>query len=469
MSGEVLTADLPAAYRVEFGSLPLERLEAEITTLAGHIAAAECRWLLMVAEFDRREGWGRWGCRSCAHWLSWQCGLDERAGYEKVRVARAMSQLPRVCEAFAAGRLSYSKVRAITRVATTATEAELVDMALCATAAQIERLTGAYRRVLEADDRLKDDERHEGRFVRWFWEDDGSFEIRARLSPEDGALVKQAIEEAARHCSAEQRGEVPKRSLNASPPSSQARADALVLMAESFLAHGAASRSSGDRVQVVLHTDEATLRGGSGEHCELEDGPVIGPETARRLACDASVVWMLDGPDGMPVNVSRKTRTIPTAMRRALRARDQGCRFPGCSGRVLIDAHHIKHYADGGATCMANLVQLCWFHHRLVHEGGYGIGLDESGAVMVTRPDGTVLQDARPKVDNRASAIEAGNAEHGIAIDAQTCIPDWAGDRLDLDFAVLGLLESDGRIGRQRPRLTWRCARPKARITRNSW
>ncbi len=98
--------------------LPLERLECEITELAGHINAATCRWLLLVAEFDRREGWGTWECRSCAHWLNWKCGIALSAAHEKVRVAHCLSKLPAVTASFAAGQLSYSKVRALTRVAT---------------------------------------------------------------------------------------------------------------------------------------------------------------------------------------------------------------------------------------------------------------------------------------------------------------------------------------------------------------
>ncbi len=137
----------PFDSREEAACLPLERLEAEITELAGNLAAAECRWLLLVAEFDRRRGWEQWGCRSLVHWLGWHCALDERAAREKVRVARALTEFSAICEQFARGRLSYSKVRAITRIATPETEADLVNLAEHATAAQVERLVAAYRKT----------------------------------------------------------------------------------------------------------------------------------------------------------------------------------------------------------------------------------------------------------------------------------------------------------------------------------
>jgi hypothetical protein len=145
-------------------AMPLERLEAEITELAGHLAAGECRWLGLVAEYDRRAGHESWGCRTIAHWLSWHCGLDMRSAREKVRVAHAIVDLPLVREEFGAGRLSYSKVRAITRVATPANEEQLVMYAQHATAAQTERIVRTYRggrssdEETEAANQLHDDQ-----------------------------------------------------------------------------------------------------------------------------------------------------------------------------------------------------------------------------------------------------------------------------------------------------------------------
>ena len=129
----------------------MEVLEREITALASQIHAATCRWLCLVGEYDAREGWAQWGCRSCAHWVSWQCGVAPGAAREHVRVARRLRELPLVCAAFADGELSYSKVRALTRVAGVEREGELLELARHATASQLERLLRAYRGVVAAE------------------------------------------------------------------------------------------------------------------------------------------------------------------------------------------------------------------------------------------------------------------------------------------------------------------------------
>ncbi|GAA2071158.1 HNH endonuclease signature motif containing protein [Actinomadura alba] len=166
-----------------------ERLEAEICELAGHLAAATCRFLLLLAEFDRREAWGGWGIRSCAQWLSWKCGISPATAREQVRVARALEELPVTTEAFSSGRLSYSKVRALTRVATSDNEAALVETALVTTAAQLERIVVGMRNATRDDVA----ERHARRKVTWRHDDDGSFVMSIRLDPEEGAVALAAL------------------------------------------------------------------------------------------------------------------------------------------------------------------------------------------------------------------------------------------------------------------------------------
>src|SRR5438552_9923128 len=174
--------------------MSLDRLEAEITELAGHLAAAECRWLLLIAEFDRRGGHEQWGCQTCAHWLSRHCGLDVRAGQERVRVARALDELPLITDEFAAGKLTYSQVRAITRVATPDNEATLVELAQHATASQLERSVRAYRKVLSAENETDvANAQYMDRFFRFEWADDGSLEGHFRLTPEAGAILLKAV------------------------------------------------------------------------------------------------------------------------------------------------------------------------------------------------------------------------------------------------------------------------------------
>ncbi len=202
-----------------------------------------------------------------------------------------------------------------------------------------------------------------------------------RLPADVGALVLKALEAAV--------PETPPDDSRCGPTlGSHKRADALAVIFESFLAHGAEAMSGGERHQVVVHVSAETLKAGGGDRCEIEDGPAIAAETARRLACDASVVAIVENEKGEPLSVGRKTRSIPPAIQRALNSRDQGCRFPGCTHKKYTDAHHIKHWAKGGETKMSNLVTLCRFHHRKVHEGQVIVQVLDDGAIRFVQPDG---------------------------------------------------------------------------------
>jgi Domain of unknown function (DUF222)/HNH endonuclease len=233
------------------------------------------------------------------------------------------------------------------------------------------------------------------------------------------------------------------------PPSN---AGALLLMAETLLASGPVERSAADSYQVMVHVDAAALSSTPDEDrepdggCQLDDGPLLHPETARRLACDASVVRILER-DGRPLSVGRRTRSIPPALRRALQSRDRCCRFPGCTQRRFLHAHHIDHWAHGGPTELTNLVQLCRFHHRLVHEGGYTLDrAGPRGELRVRRPDGRPLiavPDGRPVP--RAD-LHHRNRRRGLRIDSDTCASRWTGERLDLALNVDLLVAQDVRL-----------------------
>jgi hypothetical protein len=186
-----ILSDVPPAPVVAVRPRPLERLEAEIVELSSQLTAATSRLLGLVGEFAAVEGWREWGMRSTAHWLSWQCGVGMTTGREQVRVARALRTLPLVSAEFAAGRMSYSKVRAVSRVATVETEATLVEWALHATAAQLDRLVSAQRRVVRTAEVRA---RHDARYLSWRWDDDGSLIGSFRLPPEQAAVLLQALE-----------------------------------------------------------------------------------------------------------------------------------------------------------------------------------------------------------------------------------------------------------------------------------
>jgi hypothetical protein len=167
----------------------LEHLEARICELAGHLTAATCQFLLLVADFDAREGWAGWEMASCAAWLSWKCQIAPGTAREQVRVARALGGFPLITAQFAAGRLSYAKVRALTRIATPDTEAGLAEMAAPMTAAQLERFARAHRRVT----RDQDQQARARRKLTWCWVDDFEFAFRGLLPPQEAAVVLQAL------------------------------------------------------------------------------------------------------------------------------------------------------------------------------------------------------------------------------------------------------------------------------------
>jgi len=400
---------------LDLSGLAYEDLEAELATLAAHLYAGTCRWLELVGELDRRSGWAAAGARSCAEWIAWRCALTPRSAREHVRVARSLRELPLTHASFACGELSYAKVRALTRVATGATEQELLGLARACTASQLERVVRAYRRVTVDEAREQQDAAH----LSVFWNPDGSLEIHGRLAPEDGALVLRALESA--------RDSLWRGSAEPRPARQASNAEALVAIADAALAHPGDGRTGGERYQVVVHADEAALlRDGEGG-CELEDGSALAPETVRRLACDASVVR-----DG------RRSRTISSALRRALRTRDGGCRFPGCENRRFVDAHHVRHWARGGETTLENLVLLCRRHHRLVHEGGYT--LDQLGRFF--SPWGGLLEAVPPLPRGRPGDLVTGN--RALSIDIATCA-SGTGERLDLGYAVDMMFEIDRR------------------------
>jgi hypothetical protein len=358
---------------------------------------------MLIAEFDKQNGWGAWGVKSCAEWLSWRCSIGRVAAREHVRVARRLMELPLVREAFATGELSYSKVRAITRVATPETEDQLVHLGLHASGAQLEKVVRLYRgavaAVTENAQRV-----HEKRKLTYYWNDDGSLTMRACLPPDEGALVVAALKAAeAENTSHEDDSAETPRPID--PPSARS-ADALVSVARAALDDATSARVDGNPCEVSVHVDVKSL---AGEHveerCELGEGPIIAPETARRLSCDGSVVRIVER-DGRPLSVSRRKRTISTALRRALRSRDDGCRFPGCTHTRFLHAHHVHHWARGGPTTLENLIQLCSYHHRLVHEGGFCVERVGTWNVRFRGPDGRLIPDAHPRLPRRGTSLE---------------------------------------------------------------
>jgi hypothetical protein len=431
----------------------LADLEAQITELAGQLNAAQYRWLLLIAEFDRRQGWGDGKLPSCAHWLNFKCGLNLGAAREKVRVAHALAGLPKIAAAMARGELSYSKVRAVSRVACEATEENFLMIALHGTAHHVESLVRGYRRAQQAEELSREARQQANRSLSYEYGEDGSVVLKARLPAVAGAMLIQALEAALER--------IPATEISADVvqehriPWACWRADALAYVAESFLAGSGDSSpasTSADRYQVVVHVDAESLRNHSDGRCELEQGPSIPVETARRLACDASLLSVLENEHGEPLDVGRKTRSIPPAIRRALRTRDAGCRFPGCTHQRYLDAHHIEHWADGGETKLSNLVTLCRLHHRLVHEGQIRIEIPSEGGWRFVRPDGRhyeVIRCTKSPVYT-GDELATTHADLGIHIDRDTAATRWRGERMDYDLGVWVLCQQAARARRTR-------------------
>ncbi len=334
---------------------PAQSLSHQIISLCANINLANYHLLSLIAEFDNNDDGERQGFISTAHWLNYYCGIGLTAAREKVRVALALQRLPAVARCFGKGLVSYSKVRALTRVATKDNEGALLDIARNATAAQAERIFRQYRQTLDNEESSNDDSaRVNGRnSFSSHWDEQGNLVFRGQLSPEQGALLLAAMQR--------------------EQDDGAERDSALASLAQRALSHNAIDETqatshpanSAERYQIHVELDANTqhIRGGSG----------ITDKIIERLSCDASVVTHHYDADGQPLSVGRKTRTIPPAVRRALVKRDGGCRFPGCTHRRFVDAHHVHHWANGGTTRLSNLVLLCTKHHTALHELGFRI------------------------------------------------------------------------------------------------
>jgi hypothetical protein len=446
-----------------FADRPLELIEHEICELSAHMAVNMCHWLQLVGEFDERRGWAEWGVYSCAHWLSWRCAVALRAGREQVRVARCLRNLPLITDEFAAGRLSYSKVRAMTRVATPDNEEYLVMLGIHATGAQLEKIVSAYRGVLNATTGGAQDA-HSRRHVYWAHDVDGSLLIQARLPADEGAVLMAALAQADAialaesddrpECSAEHSAEdiwCSAEQQRKREPLAVRRADALVALARAQLASDQHEHAGPDPVELTVHVDVESLASEEiHERSELANGPAIAPETARRLGCDASLVRIIER-DGSPLTVGRRTRSIPPALRRVLIDRDPQCRFPSCTHQRYLHAHHIEHWARGGPTNLSNLIHLCPQHHRLVHEGGYAVERGGGGAIRFVRPDGTPIPERPPPQQPGGPGLRERTGRLGVRPDDHTCMPLSAGDRIDYGMAIEGILQEDQRAQRPPP------------------
>ena len=279
----------------------LSRLGDDITQMTAHLDAGTYQLLKLIGEFDEKGGWHGIGINSCAHWLNWKCGISLGPAREKVRVARALPGLPKISKAFRAGKVSYSKVRAMTRVSTEKNEGALLQVALGGTASHVETQVRLYRKTKRIEALQEENLRHAHRALSWYVDEDGSWIFKGRFTAEQGALLVKALEAAGEELFEEQQyvpEEVSAETSKSQPidqltpdPIDQRRADALERIVEGYLASNKRQHSSGERYMVNIHSDIETLKkDGTGAESEIEEKGHVPAETCRRMACDCSMV-----------------------------------------------------------------------------------------------------------------------------------------------------------------------------------
>jgi hypothetical protein len=438
-----------------------EELGNEIAQLAGRLNVATHRLLTCIRAFDEGDGWHRQGAQSCAHWLTWRLGLDPGAAREKVRVARALGELPRIDEVFAGGRLSYSQVRAVTRIANAANEQCVLDVALTATGAQLERICRGFRRATEGETEAARDRRVRARCLG-----DGLVRLEVVVSADEAELLLKAIEHARQQLTpavVSERAPLESATDEALAPVAPrpSAADALIHIASLHLSGGAgtadpvalADVAAPVQGQVIIHLDRDRMSPDGALAGTLDDGTRVSAEALRRVACDGGLVTAVVDEQGSVLDIGRRTRAIPTAIRRALSIRDQHCRFPGCANRRFLHGHHIRHWLHGGPTSLDNLVSLCSFHHGQLHEGGFSVELTEDGQVVVRTPQGVPIP-AQPALAADVDSVDwdgdwwqgsQGDTTIGTATDAWTATPTWDGEAVDYDAIVGALVSRDER------------------------
>lgn len=427
-----------------------EALERELRVVAGRLSVLWCRLAVLARVAERRGLAEAWGMPTTAGWLSWRGGLGLFEAGEVVRVGRALEDLPHTAGAMAAGALSWTKARAVTRVADPATDQALAEWASGASVPTTRRITAAWARARDAgqDAERAEEARHERRGLWWRWVDarqgtrvaadtvhgdgelGGMWELHGRLDAAEGELVRTHLEGLAGRLRAEQ-GEPLDGCIDPAE-----RADALVETCRRSTDHDhdndRAPRSR-PGAELVLHATWETLIGPDRTAGELSLGDprdrAVTRAVARRLACDATVSVSVEDPEGTPVWRSRRTRTVTGRLRRAVLERDRRCAYPGCA-RTRLEIHHIHHWADGGPTTPDNLIALCPHHHAAHHRGVFTITPAPPGQPRFTHRNGQPLEPSPPPhTTNRPDP----------PIDPDTVPNHWHGQPCDLDHAITAL------------------------------
>lgn len=340
---------------------PQFQLVDDLHSLKAEVTSAQAALLLHVAECDRSEVWRGTGHKNMAYWLAAQLGINTWMAARYVKTSYALESLPHTRRALQDGLLSVEQTVELTRLATSENERRLIAWAK-------EKAPRAIRRRAdnEAKRTLDEVRKADGqRGVDTWWSEDGSlFWIEGALPADQGVVVLNALERKASQLALASNSDDPERAR---------MADALYVLAS----EGLGEDRDLDRATIVIHADLMALAHDDGR-CEIQNGPSISPETARRLVCDGRLETVVHK-GGIEVGLGRRSRAVSPRLFRALMKRDGCCAFPGCPHTRWLQAHHIKHWIWGGTTDLPNLLLLCPFHHRLVHEYHWKIVRSDEG------------------------------------------------------------------------------------------
>ena len=351
--------------------------------LNARVCSTQLEFLDVLAQLDGREAWEEWGAQDMCHWISLRYGISYFRAERWLAAAHALKDLPLIREAFACGELSLDKVVELAQFASAETEAVLVEWAMRVSSGRIRHQAELLRRAERDEAALVDQERT----VSWSYYDQGRrFGLSADLPAADGVVVAKALDRLA--------DRVPVMPGEEGPWGIEARrADALIMLASGHIA----ADPDPDRATVILHArvgggpppDASSPVQGNLHGVELEGGPVLHPLVAERLLCSPRVQVVGEDATGQVLRLGRMRREPPEWMLRQVRYRDSECTFPGCAHRRYAQAHHITWWEHGGSTDLDNLVLVCSFHHKLVHEYGWRLSRTQEGEVRWFHPDGT--------------------------------------------------------------------------------
>jgi hypothetical protein len=418
-----LGSALDGLAEVDFAELPdaaLLELVAEWSASVNRMTAALTS---AVRAADRREAHQADGAVSMKAWLGGICHLAPADATAIVSTGRRLEQLPDTARAFAAGEVTAAHARVITRALTPAriakaaeagielgeTDEILAEVARCTTPQETAQAVARWVAGVDPDGALEDAADVRRRFSMAAGLD-GRVHVRGELDPVGGEHLHSAL-------AAVMNGDRPAGDQRSH---AERQADALVALARGALDQGALPDVRSERPHVRVTIDWQSLcaaRGAAG----LSGGALgwagaITPETARRLACDASVARIITGPDGLPLDVGRAQRTAGAAIRRAVELRDGHCVFAGCDALPeWCDVHHLVHWAHGGPTSCDNGALLCERHHTSCHEGGFTVHRDPgTGRWHTFRPGGTEIAGrAGPRAVNSTGAVRLTRPTRG--------------------------------------------------------